>query len=170
MDAVQRMLEQVEPLGKPPLHLWDPPLSGDIAIRIASDGSWFHEGTFMERHKLVQLFASILRFEPDYGFVLVTPVEKWRIEVEDAPFIATALAVDAEGQGQQLRFASNLGEQVTAGATHPIVLRDAKPYVQIREGLLAKMSRPVYYQLAELAVEHGGSHGVWSDGEFFAIA
>ena len=64
--------------GLPPVHLWNPPNCGDIDIRIARDGLWFHEGTPIGRAPLVRLFSTILRRDPD-GYWLVTPVEKMRI-------------------------------------------------------------------------------------------
>ena len=91
-DSVERMLAQLGSGQRPPLELWQPPLSGDIDIRIDADGQWYHDGGLIERFKLVKLFASIMRYEADIGFVLVTPVEKGKIRVEDAPFIAVAMA------------------------------------------------------------------------------
>ncbi|MDH3992645.1 MAG: DUF1285 domain-containing protein, partial [Gammaproteobacteria bacterium] len=85
---------------KPPLHLWQPPLSGDIDIRIAADGSWYHEGGRVERESLVRLFASILRREDDGEYYLVTPAEKWRIQVELHPLMVTDITVREE-QGSQ---------------------------------------------------------------------
>lgn len=172
-DAVQRMLEQVDPAKRPPLEQWNPPLSGRIDIRIAGDGRWFHEGSEIVRFELVKLFASILRYESDNGFVLVTPVEKWQLEVEEAPFIAVAVACRTDSAGDRLVFVTNVGEEVCADREHPIghigEAGQSKPCVRIRDGLVAKLSRPVYYELADRAVEHDGRHGVWSAGEFFPL-
>ena len=85
--------------GLPPVHLWNPPNCGDIDIRIARDGTWFHEGTPIGRAPLVRLFSTILRKDPD-GYWLVTPVEKMRITVEDAPFIA--IRVDQLGEALRI--------------------------------------------------------------------
>lgn len=172
-DAVQRMLEQLDPGARPPLENWDPPFSGVIDIRIAGDGRWFHEGDEIVRFELVKLFASILRYEDDRGYVLVTPVEKWQIEVEDAPFIAVAMASRREAGQDCLFFVTNVGDEVCAGVDHPIVLRSdagqSKPYIHVRDGLQARLSRPVYYELADIAVEHGGRSGVWSSSQFFSL-
>lgn len=175
-DAVQRMLEQLnagDDAPAPPLDQWHPDLSGAIDIRIASDGRWYHEGGVISRAPLVKLFASILRFEKDCGYVLVTPVEKWQIQVEDAPFIAVAVSRRKSEQGEDLHFVSNVGEEVFADADHPIVLDgdsdNPKPSIVLREGLRARLSRPVYYELARAAVACDGLQGVWSGGLFFPL-
>ncbi len=174
MDSVERMLKQIGSTGnRPPLDSWNPPLSGRIDIRIDTNGKWFHDGTEIKRFELVKLFASILRHEDDCGFVLVTPVEKWQVEVEGAPFIAVAMATRSQGDSQELRFVTNVGEEVCVDAQHRLVVDNADanptPFVQIRPGLTAMLSRPVYYQLVDVAVEREGRTGVWSCGEFFAI-
>jgi hypothetical protein len=172
-DTVARMLEQLVPGKRPPLESWHPPLSGDIDIVIASDGRWYHQGGLIERFELVKLFASILRYEAEIGFVLVTPVEKWRIQVEDAPFIAVALSRRQRQRQQLLVFATNVGEEVCVDSGHPLVLlgdaNQKKPYITVRNGLMAKLSRPVYYQLVEWAEEFEGRQGVWSSGEFYPL-
>lgn len=146
--------------GAPPVHLWNPPHCGEIDIRIARDGTWFHEGSPIGRPALVRLFASVLRRDPD-GFHLVTPVEKLRITVEDAPFVAIGLEADAGA----LRFATNVGDVVEAGPEHPIrVVQGAgggpRPYVEVRGGLEALIARPVFYELAELGEARRGPEGL----------
>lgn len=156
---------------RPPLHLWHPPLSGDIDIRIARDGRWYHEGTLMARERLVQLFASILRREGD-GHFLVTPVEKWRIRVDDTPFVAVDVEVLGAGQEQQLVFTTNVGERVLCGAAQPLRAgADAEgPVLQLRDGLEARLARPPYYRLAELAeLRPDGMLSVRSGGAWFPL-
>src|SRR6202167_3741904 len=141
--------------GLPPVHLWHPEHCGEIDIVIKKDGLWFHEGTPIGREALVRLFSTVLRKDPD-GFHLVTPVEKMRITVEDAPFIA--VRVDADDG--ILRFITNVGDVVEAGPDNLIrVEMDAKtgeprPYLHVRRGLEALIARPVFYELAEMAEEH----------------
>ena len=106
--------------GPAPVHLWDPPYCGKIDIRIARDGRWYHDGSLIRRPALVQLFASVLRREPDASFSLVTPAERVSIEVEDCPFVATLLDVQGEGDARRLKFTLNTGETVTADAEHAI--------------------------------------------------
>jgi len=160
--------------GLPPVHLWNPAHSGEIDIVIRKDGSWIHEGAPIGRESLVRLFSTILRKDPD-GFHLVTPVEKMRITVEDAPFIA--VRVDREGEA--LAFLTNVGDRVEAGPEHAIrveidpVTGEPRPYVHVRGGLEALIARPVFYELAELAQERatpdGPVLGVTSNGAWFPV-
>jgi uncharacterized protein len=159
----------------PPVERWNPPHCGDIDIRIARDGTWFHQGSPIGRKELVRLFSTILRKDPD-GFHLVTPAEKMRITVEDAPFQAVLLAVDGEGAAQRLTFTTNVGDDAVAGPDNPIrveidpVTQEPRPYVHVRRGLEARIARAVYYQLADLAVPgDGGMLGVWSNGVYFPL-
>jgi hypothetical protein len=137
--------------GLPPVHLWNPPHCGEIDIRIGRDGRWRHQGSPIGRDALVRLFSTVLRKDPD-GFYLVTPVEKLKIVVEDAPFIA--VQVDRVGDG--LRFLTNVGDWVEAGPDHAIrvetdaVTGEPAPYVHVRGALEARMSRPVFYELVEM--------------------
>ncbi|WP_370162056.1 DUF1285 domain-containing protein [Limimaricola soesokkakensis] len=160
--------------GPAPVHLWDPPFCGDLDMRIARDGTWFHEGTPIGRERMVKLFASILKREGDRHY-LVTPVEKVGIAVDDAPFVA----VDVAREGEGLRFTTNLDETAVAGPEHPIrVVRDPEtgepaPYIEIRSGLEALIDRKSFYRLVELGetAPHEGEDwfGVRSNGMFFPI-
>jgi hypothetical protein len=143
-------------------------------MRIARDGTWFHEGSPIGRPAMVRLFSTILRREPDGGFVLVTPVEKLDIEVEDAPFVAVELKSEGSGKGRSLAFRLNTGDLVVAGPDHRLRLGatggGAHPYIEVRRGLEALVARPVYYELAELALaEAAEPPGLWSGGCFFPM-
>jgi hypothetical protein len=148
---------------------------GDIGLKIGRDGTWFYEGSPIVRKPLVKLFASVLRREAD-GYYLVTPVEKVPIEVEDAPFLAVAMEVAGEGESQTLRFRTNLDETVEAGPSHALSFRvepdgSFTPYIEVREGLPARLTRPVYYELVALSASGRGpaEQGVWSGGAFFVF-
>ncbi len=164
--------------GLPPVHLWDPPDCGDLDIRIARDGTWFYLGTPIGRPELVRLFSTILRKDGD-RYVLVTPVEKVGIAVDDAPFVAVDFTVAGEGRAQTLTFATNLGDEASAGQEHPIrVERDPgtgepSPYVLVRADLEALIDRKSFYRLVEIGVhhEHAGARwfGLWSGGRFFPV-
>jgi hypothetical protein len=159
----------------PPVEKWNPAHCGDSQMRIARDGTWFHEGSPIGRPAMVRLFSSILRREPDGRHVLVTPVEKLDIAVEDAAFVAVELANEGEGASRRLAFRLNTGDLVVAGPEHPLTLRgtgdDVHPYLAVRGGLEALVARPVYYELAEIALaEDADPPGVWSDGAFFAFS
>ncbi len=172
--VVAEAKKQAPGRGLPPVHLWHPEHCGEIDIVIKKDGLWFHEGTPIGREALVRLFSTVLRKDPD-GFHLVTPVEKMRITVEDAPFIA--IRVDA-GDGA-LSFTTNVGDVVEAGPDNAIrVEMDAetgepRPYLHVRRGLEALIARPVFYELVEMAEERALAAGptfcVQSNGVWFPV-
>lgn len=158
----------------PPVEQWNPSHCGDSAMRIACDGTWFHEGSPIGRPAMVRLFSTILRREPDGRFVLVTPVEKLDIQVEDAPFVAVELRSEGDGENRSLAFRLNTGEVVIAGPDHPLRVGEREdgphPYLLVRAGLEALVARPVYYELAEAALAEGGSPpGLWSGGHYFSL-
>jgi len=182
--SLEDVLKAIIPDGKegkslPPVHLWNPEHCGDIDMRIKADGSWWHEGTRIGREKLVRLFSTILRKDDDGETYLVTPYEKVIVHVEDAPFLA--IRVDRAGDpgpDQRLVFTTNVEDFAVAGADLPLrVETDAEtqepsPYVLIRGRLEAKLTRPVFYELADMAVDNpdgSDTMGVWSQGEFFVI-
>jgi hypothetical protein len=160
--------------GLPPVHLWNPAHCGEIDIVIKKSGLWFHEGSPIGREALVRLFSTVLRKDPD-GFCLVTPVEKMKITVEDAPFVA----VRVDRVGEALQFLTNVGDVVEAGPDNAIrVELDAAtgaphPYLHVRRGLEALIARPVFYELVELAEERetpeGPRLGVSSNGAWFPV-
>lgn len=160
--------------GPAPVELWDPPHCGDIDIRIRRDGVWLHEGSPIGRRELVLLFASILRRDPD-GYYLVTPVEKLRITVEDLPF----RAVRVDRRGEALAFTTDVDDQTEAGPEHALTVHadpetgDPRPAVHVRGGLWARITRPVFYELVEMAEEapsiDGPRLGVRSNGLFFPL-
>jgi len=144
---------------------------GDIGLKIARDGTWYYEGSPIGRKPLVRLFSTVLRREND-GFYLVTPVEKVPIDVEGEPFVAVAMTREGEGPSQRLTFTTNVDDEVIAGPQHPIGFRaeaegGQAPFVEVRDGLRAQLSRPVYYELAEMTVATEKGTGVWSCGVFF---
>lgn len=158
----------------PPVHLWNPAHCGDIDIVIRRDGSWWHEGSPIGRAALVRLFSTVLRRDPD-GFHLVTPVEKLKIAVEDAPFVAVRADREGEASEQVLVFTTNVGDRVAAGPDHPIrVETDAvsgapRPYVHVRAGLDALIARAVFYELVEGAERRDGRLGLTSNGAWFDL-
>ncbi|MEP1329563.1 DUF1285 domain-containing protein [Pseudophaeobacter sp.] len=160
--------------GLPPVHLWNPPFCGDLDMRIARDGTWFYLGTPIGRFELVKLFSSILKRE-DGKYFLVTPVEKVGITVDDAPFVAVDFEADGSGAAQTLTFTTHVGDQMQAGAAHPIrVERDPEtgepsPYVLVRADLEALIDRKSFYRLVDLGVHHDGWFGLWSGGVFFPV-
>ncbi len=156
-----------------------PPIDrGDLDMRIARDGTWFYRGSPIGRLPLVKLFASVLRREADGRYWLVTPAERGRIDVDDVPFLAVALTVEGEGRDQRLIFRTNLDEFVTAGPDNPLRVETAAsgepaPYILVRDGLEARLARPVFYELVELGTQEPIGEtmqfGVWSNGVFFRL-
>ena len=155
----------------PPVESWNPEHCGNSDMRIARDGTWYHQGSPIGRAAMVRLFSTILRREPDGSFVLVTPVEKLTIEVEDAPFQAVEMKAEGEGEAMKLAFRLNTDELVTAGPEHALRFEEGpRPYLHVRRGLEALVSRNVYYELAQIALANGSTPpGVWSNGSFFAL-
>lgn len=154
----------------PPVREWNPEHCGHSDMRIARDGSWYHGGTRIERPAMVRLFSTVLRREPDGSHVLVTPAEKLTIDVELAPFVATAVTSTGAGRDREVAFALNSGDAVVLGPDNPLRLCDGIPLVEVRDGLEASLARPVYYELAEWALAEGGHPpGVWSRGVFFPL-
>jgi uncharacterized protein len=156
---------------------WNPPDCGDIDMRIAADGTWFYCGSPIGRTPLVQLFASIMRKEGD-RHVLVTPVEKVGIKVEDAPFLAVEMIVADKTHEPELTFRTNVEDFVTVGREHPLRFEPGaseglKPYVRIRGDLWALVKRALFYDLVALGrterVENEDWFGVRSGGLFFPM-
>jgi hypothetical protein len=162
-----------------PLEAREPELCGDIDLRIARDGTWFYHGSPIGRKPLVKLFASVLRREADGDYWLVTPAERCRIRVDDAPFTAVEMSATGAGPTQILTFRTNVDDNVIAGPSNPIrVVTDSisgepTPYLMVRDNMEALIVRAVFYDLVDLAeereVEGRTVMGIWSGGEFFVI-
>jgi len=156
---------------------WNPPFSGDIDILVKANGDWHHEGVKFTRHSLVKLFSSILKKEGD-DFFLVSPVEKWKITVEDAPLLVTGMDLlenVSDQQQQKIQFNTLTDDVFFLDQEHPLRIYskknnpELKPYVLVRDNLEALLHRNVYYQLTSMAVKHKNKQGVWSSGVFFPL-
>ena len=178
--ALLAELEGVSQFAHPPLDEWNPVKTGVIDIRIARDGTWYHEGDPITRPRVVRLFSTVLRKEGDGEFYLVTPTEKLKIRVDDVPFMAVLLASQGEGESQEIRFTTNVADEVLADRSHGIRIEvdqasgQPSPYLLVRSDLEAKLTRSVFYQLMDLSVEreYEGANwvGVWSCGHFFPLS
>jgi hypothetical protein len=154
----------------PPVESWQPAQVGDSEMRIAADGKWYHQGGEITRPAMIRAFSGLLRRDPDGSHWLVTPQQKLSIEVEDTPFVAVELQSAGTGPDRELAFRLNSDDLIIAGPEHPIELRSGLLYLHVRNGLWAKLARPVYYELAELALdENADSPSVWSNGAEFHI-
>jgi hypothetical protein len=155
----------------PPVDQWNPERCGDSEMRIARDGTWYHQGAPIRRPAMVRLFSTILRREPDGRHVLVTPVEKLDIEVEATAFRAIEMSTDGEREQRKIALRLDSGDVVMIGPGHPLIIAPGpSPRVLVRHGLEAELARPVYYDLAEIALAEGRDPpGIWSDGAFFPL-
>ena len=171
----------------PPVHLWHPELSGDIDIVIRRNGEWWHEGGPIQRQSLVNLFASILRREDDGHYYLVTPVEKWRIAVEDQPLLVVDFDVENAGIPQQrVIVTTNVDRKYLLGKTYPVSIAskvhgaelseqddsagaERIPVVELDNGLQARFDRPAWYRLVDAGAVHADRLELVSDGQRFTI-
>jgi len=181
-ETIAQQVESVQAPGKglPPLDNWNPDLSGDIDIVITRDGQWLYQGNPIGRDAIVRLFSTILRQESDGHHYLVTPVEKWRITVEDTPLLAHSLRATGEGCEQVLSVTTNIGETLVMGDEHPLSVGayagtgEPRPVISVRHGVEARLVTAAYYDLANLVTEEKGvsdtAIGVWSSGNFYKIA
>lgn len=171
LAEIARLVEEKK---LPPVERWDPERCGDSEMRIARDGTWYHQGRPIAREAMVRLFSTILRREADGRYVLVTPVEKLDIAVEDVPFVAVEVKSEGEGQTRALAFRLNTGDVVVAGPEHRLEFgEDAngpRPILAVRPGLDALLARSVYYELVDMALaEAARPAGLWSAGAFFPL-
>ena len=160
--------------GPPPVDRWNPSHCGNSDMRIARDGSWYYRGSPIDRPAMVRLFATVLRREPDGSHVLVTPAEKLAIEVEGTAFRATQMTMSGEGEQRRIGVTLDSGDALIIGPAHPLSILETadgpSPRIAVRFGLEAEFARPLYYELAEIALAEGNDPpGVWSDGQYFAL-
>ena len=170
LAAVAETASKAPGRGLPPVHQWNPAHCGEIDIVIRRDGVWLHENSPIGRPELVRLFSTVLRKDAD-GYCLVTPVEKLSIMVEDLPFRAVAVT-EADGV---LIFTTEVGDQVEAGSDHPIRVEtdpatgEPSPSLHVRADLWARIARPVFYELVEMAAIEGGRMVIRSGSASFAL-
>ena len=176
--TLSEIAAQVEARKLPPVEGWAPQKHGDSGMRIAADGTWFHDGSPITRQAMVRAFSGLLVRDPDGSHHLLSPFEKLFIEVEDAPFLATDMVVREENGGAALAFRLNTDELVIAGPDHSIIARGSAEtpalYLAVRRGLEARLNRSTYQQLAEYALSLDDSYGgdewaVSSMGETFPL-
>lgn len=158
----------------PPVDQWDPERCGHSGMRIASDGTWYHQDRPIQRPAMVRLFSTILRREPDGAHVLVTPVEKLEIDVDRTAFRAIEMQSEGEGSDRRIAFRLDVGDPIILDAAHRLRVVDTgeglSPRLLVRHGLEAELTRAVYYDLAEIALAEGADPpGVWSTGAFFRL-
>lgn len=153
----------------PPVDSWEPHSIGESYMRIAADGTWWHEGGRITRPAMVRAFASLLMRDDAGQHWLVTPQQKLAIEVEDAAFVA----VDCVERDRALAFRLNTDEIVVAGRAHPLRSsgdRDTPAiHLAVRNGCEARLDRSTWLQLVAIALLQGDGSAVASGGETFAL-
>jgi len=162
----------------PPVNKWNPDLNGDLDMRIDREGQWFYQGGKLTRLAMVKMFSSILKREGD-DYFLLTPVEKWRISVDVAPFVMLSLRREEEGGEQGIVLTSNVGNDVLIGPDNPFWIAEGiestpLPMVMVRNNLPGLLSRNVFYDLINHCTPVVGSDGKeqWvfdSAGETYTI-
>jgi len=173
--SLQQIETRVADSNLPPVDQWHPERSAEIDMIIKVDGSWWYQGSLIRRSRMVRLFSTILRLDRDGRYCLVTPVEKLYISVEDSPFIATSMSLFDTGTAQStVAFETNVEDTVILDAQHSLkVLTDEqgnpRPYVHVRDGLQALLSRSVYYELVEACTLKGNTLGIMSRGMFHVM-
>ncbi|MFT6285488.1 MAG: hypothetical protein ACJA09_000223 [Alcanivorax sp.] len=169
LDHLEEQIPGKRNRDSPPLHLWDPELSGDIDIVINADGEWIHQGGKIKRDSIVDLFSRILRRESDGDYYLVTPGEKWRIQVESHPLIVVDVDRHGTGKSQVLIVTLNNGKRLEIDTDHPLSqepLRERVAVVALEHGLSALFSRAAWYRLAEMIDPQGN---LWSAGQCYHL-
>lgn len=175
ISGLEALLQEQGGKGPPPVEKWNPPYCGDIGMRICSDGTWMYQGSPIGRKPLVRLFSTVLRKDADGRTYLVTPAEKVDVQVDDAPFLGVEMQVEGEGRDQVLTFRTNVDDIVRCGLANPLrfVVEAAagglKPYLLVRGRLEALLTRALYYDLVELAVEEEDDLVIWSGGGRFVL-
>ncbi len=165
--------------GPAPVEKWEPEFCGELDMVIKSDGTWFYMGTPIGRKALVKLFATVLRKDEDGETYLVTPVEKIKISVEDAHFIAVEMNAHLRDGQQVLTFRTNVGDLVEAGDDNPlrfVIVEEndgVKPYILVRGRLEALLARSVMYELVsygeEIEIDGTKMFCIRSNGAVFGI-
>ena len=162
----------------PPIEKWTPPFCGDIDMTISKSGKWYYMGSEIKRPAMVKLFSGILRLESDNSYYLVTPVEKVRIQVEDAPFVAVAITKEQSEGMNTVTFRTNLNDEIVLSKENPLSIEIKKndepsPYITVRNNLRALISRSVFYELVDLAetipIDGVPYLAIKSQGEIFKI-
>lgn len=170
--SLNRLFEQLESQHHAPTEQWDPPYCGEIPLRIKDNGDWEYQGSKIERQSLIKLFASVLVKEQQ-DYFLVTPAEKVKIKVDDAPFVVVNWQ-QVEEQGERaIQIFTNIGDSYVLSEQTPLVLENGRPYVQLPRGMVAKVHRNVYYQWAEIAIAGSSKTEreffIYSAGQAFSL-
>ena len=141
----------------PPIHQWHPELSGDIAIGIDREGRWFHDSVEIKRASIITLFSKLLKLE-ESDYFLVSPNEKWRIQVDVAPLFVISASLEVR-QGHQAIVCQTLtGDTILIGRDNPLQMKQdvaneqIYPLLLVRDNISALISRATFYQLVDWSI------------------
>jgi len=172
--------EQLNLSSLPPVDQWSPDLNGDLDMRIDREGRWHYLGDEIRRPSMVKMFSRILKREGD-DYFLLTPVEKWRIQIDVAPFVIVGARKELDRQGvASFILTTNVGDEFVLGAEHALWMQnldqpedEPRPMVMVRQQLPALLNRNVFYQLVDEAIinAESGRTGMYihSAGERFCL-
>ena len=153
----QSILEAQKNNELPPVEKWNPPLCENVDMKIARDGKWYFKNSPIGREKMVKLFSTVIRYDDDGFYYLVTPVEKIQLQVEDKPFVIKTFNKEIIDGKEVFLFQTNVDDIVTLGNENPLRVeinndtQEPSPYVLVRKNLEALIGRNVFYQLVEEA-------------------
>lgn len=173
-SAFNELLKQIGSTNLPPVDSWHPDREGQIDIRIRADGTWLHDGTVIRRKSIARIFSTILRRD-DESYYLVTPVEKLKIQVDDVPFLAVDMEASGSGRAQQVLFKTNMDEVIRLDDAHALSVLNTgtgpRPYIEVRDGLSARILSDVFYRLADLVEDpEADPMHIWSAGSRFRVS
>ncbi len=175
--SLSGLFDELKPFRRPSVENWHPDQTVDFDLKIRANGTWVHDGGVITRPALTRLFATVLAVRGG-EFFLMTPSVRYRIQVDDTPFQVVDLSVAFESQTQCIWFRTDMDEVVSLDLDHPLdpkvnpTTGEPSPRILVREGLQARLKRPVYYRLAEMAEPEPGDgekYGVHSRGRFFPL-
>lgn len=171
--AFDELVELVGNRKLPPVHLWNPSNVGEIDISIDENGKWYHDGGEIKRIEMVKLFSTILTRERN-DYFLITPVEKLKISVAEAPFLAVDMDYEGEGESRRIVFRTNVDDHVLVDKDHPISIKyrgtEPRPHLLVRNNLHALIARSVFYRLVnDVGEQQGKELVVRSAGAMFSL-
>jgi len=173
----QSILEAQKNNELPPVEKWNPPLCKNVDMKIARDGKWFFKNSPIGREKMVKLFSTVIRYDDDGYYYLVTPVEKIKLQVEDKPFVIKTFNKEVIDGKEVYLFQTNVDDIVTLNNENPLRVeidkktQEPSPYILVRKNLEALISRNVFYQLVEEAKLNSKTQEleINSGGDIFAL-
>ena len=176
-EGFKSFLSDLQSQSLPPIETWKPSYQASIDLLIDQEGRWFYEGTEFTRPRLVKLLSGLLNVSADGQYYLTSPAEKLAIQVVDVPFLITEAECEGDELERSVIFSTSLGDKVLLSNPEAFQIRAYRgqeiPYVEIRNGLFARVNRQVFYQLVDWSEENSqcseSNFGFYSEGIFFSL-